>query len=167
MSKKISINPDWLLEWLIERGYVEKTESAFSPYRISTNPDTDRPYTITEIVHSLSRSLNRPGRSCHNKPLCRELKKCFEEYNISYMSLQDHAIMCSEMRYDRLKELEEKTGVNLDPLSPDERRKVSVNFSMTIRRVGKEEALKRMRLYVQRRVEHLGEDLRRGKVRRY
>lgn len=172
MSKKINIDPDWLLEWLIDCGYVEKTESAFSPYRIATNSDTDRPYTITEIVQHLRRAIGNCTRSSHSRPFNRELKKCFEEYNISYMTLQDHALMCTEMRYDRLKEIEEKTGVNLDPLSPDERRKVSVNFSMAIRRVGKEEALKRISLYVQRRLtqvalQNRGVDLRRGKVCRY
>lgn len=167
MSKKISIDPDWLLEWLNDRGYVEKTESAFSSYRIATNPDTDRPYTITEIVQHLRRSRGNSSKSGHSRPFNRELKKCFNEYNISYMSLTDHALMCTEMRYDRLKEIEEKTGVNLDPLTPDERRKVSVNFSMAIRRVGREEALRRIALYVQRRLQNRGKDLRKGKVSRY
>jgi hypothetical protein len=167
MSNKIQIDPDWLIEWLRDCGYVESTSSAFSPYRIATNPDTDRPYTITEIVQHLRRARGNCTRSSHSRPFNRELKKCFEEYNISYMTLTDHALMCSEMKWDRLKEIEEKTGLNLDPLSPDERRKVSVNFSMTMRRVGKEEALRRIALYVQRRLQNRGKDLRKGKVRRY
>lgn len=167
MSKKIQIDPDWLIEWLRDCGYVESTSSAFSPYRIATNPYTDRPYTITEIVQRLRRSRGNRSRSSHSRPFNRELKKCFDEYNITYMSLQDHALLCTEMKWDRLKEIEEKTGLNLDPLSPDERRKVSVNFSMTMRRVGKEEALRRIALYVQRRLQNRGKDLRKGKVSRY
>lgn len=166
MSKKIQIDPDWLIEWLRDRGYVESTSSTFSPYRIATNPDTDRPYTITEIAKALGRSLNK-GHSGHPKPMCRELKKCFDEFNITYLSLTDHALLCSEMKQTKIKDIEEKTGLNLDPLSKRERTKISIVYSKYIRDLGREEALKRIYLYAQRRLENPRADLRRGKARRF
>ncbi len=167
MSKMIEIDPDWLLEWLIERGYVEKTSSAFTPYRIATDTDTDRPYTITDITKSLKRSLNRPGRSGHNKPLCRELKKCFDEFNISYLSIHDHAQLCAEMKFSKIKEIEEKFGIDLDPLNADERRKIGVVYNRYLKKFGREDGLKAVYLYAQRRLQNLGKDLRNGRVRRY
>ena len=166
MSKKIQIDPDWLIEWLRDCGYVESTSSAFRPYRIATNPDTDRPYTIKEMAKALGRSLNK-GHSGHPKPMCRELKKCFEEFNITYLSLTDHARLFSEMKQSKLKEIEEKTGVNLDPLSKNERRKISIVYSNYIKDLGREEALKRIYLYAQRRLQNPGKDLRNGKARRF
>lgn len=167
MPKKISIDPDWLLEWLIDCGYVEKTESAFSPYRIATNSDTDRPYTITVIVHHLQKSLNRPGRADHNKALCREVQKCFSEYNISYMSLVDHALLCTEMKQTRIKEIAEIVGIDIDLLSSHERRNFSVLCSRYTKLFEREEALKRISAYAQRRFQNPVGDLRKGKARRF
>jgi arsenate reductase-like glutaredoxin family protein len=166
MNSKIDIDPDWLLEWLIDRGYVEETDSAFSPYRIATNPETDRPYTVTSIVKSLRTYKKNLARSDHSRPFCRELKKCFDEYHITYMSLTDHALLCMELKPNRLKELEEKLGVNLDPLSKVERKRLSVLYSRNLKSVGKDEAMKRMYLYIQRRLNNPGADLRRGKVQK-
>jgi len=167
MNKKIVLDPDWTLQWLIDCGYVEKTDSAFSPYRIATDPSTDRPYTVTGIVKSLRMYKKNLSRSDHSRPFCRELKKCFDEYNITYMSLLDHSMLCNEMRPNRLKELEEDLGVNLDPLSKDERRKVSIIYSKHKKAVGKEEAQKRLYIYIQRRLKNPGKDLRSGKVGKY
>lgn len=165
--KKIEIDQDWLLEWLIERGYVVKTSSAFRPYRIATDLDTDRPYTITDIVKNLKSSLNRTGRSGHNKPLCRELKKCLDEFNINFISLQDHGRLYAEMKPSRIKEIEEKFGIDLDALSSDERRKISIVYNRYVKKFGREEGLRAVYLYAQRRLQNLGKDLRKGRVRRY
>ena len=165
-NNKIDIDPDWLLEWLIDRGYVEETGSAFSPYRIAINPETDRPYTVTSIVKSLRTYKKNLARSDHSRPFCRELKKCFDEYHITYMSLTDHALLCMELKPNRLKDLEEKLGVNLDPLSKVERKRLSVLYSRNLKSVGKDEAVKRMYLYIQRRLKNPGSDLRRGKVQK-
>lgn len=99
--------------------------------------------------------------------MCRELKKCFDEYNISYMRLTDHARLCSEMKQTKIKEIEEKLGINLEPLSTDERRKISIVYSKYIKDLGREEALKRIYLYAKRRLQNPGADLRRGKARRF
>lgn len=167
MNKKIVLDPDWTLQWLIDCGYVEKTDSAFSPYRIATDPSTNRPYTVTGIVKSLRMYKRNLSRSNHSRPFCRELKKCFDEYNITYMTLFDHCMLCNEMKPNRLKELEEDLGVNLDPLSKDERRKVSIIYSKHKKAVGKEEAQKRLYIYIQRRLKNPGGDLRTGKVGKY
>lgn len=166
-NDKINIDPDWLLEWLLDCGYVEKTESAFNPYKISTDPDTDRPYTVTSIVKKLRMFKRNVARSNHSRPFCRELKKCFDEHHITYLSLLDHAQLCTELKPNRLKELEEKLGVNLDPLSKVERKKVSILYSRQTKAVGKEQAMKRMYLYIQRRLKNPGVDLRKGKVEKY
>lgn len=167
MNNKIVLDPDWTLEKLIEYGFIEKTNSAFHPYRIATNPDTDRPYTVHLMESTLRKIIGTTNKSTHCKPYERELKKCFREYNISYFSLTDHAVMMSHLRPNRLLELEAELNISLDPLSKDERRKVSILFSKNIKAVGREEALKRMYLYINRRLQNLGKDLRNGKVGKY
>jgi len=167
MNKKIVIDPDWTLEWLIDCGFVEKTDNSFRPYRIATNPMTDRPYTLHLMESRLRRHTGTSNKSTHSKPYERELKKCFNEYNISYFSLTDHAVMMSHLRPNRLLELESELNISLDTLTKDERRKVSILFSKNIKSVGREEALKRMYLYINRRLQNPGKDLRNGKVVKY
>ena len=99
--------------------------------------------------------------------MCRELKKCFDEYNITYLSLTDHALLCSEMKQSKIKEIEEKLGIDLDQLTHKEKLSLSVLYSRYVRRAGREEALKRIYLYAQRRLQNPGKDLRNGRVKRY
>lgn len=167
MNKKIVLDPDWTLERMIEYGFIEKTDSSFHPYRIATNPDTDRPYTVHMMQSTLRKIIGHTNKSNHCKPYERELKKCFREYNISYFSLTDHAVMMSHLRPNRLLELESELNLSLDSLTKDERRKVSILFSKNIKAVGREEALKRMYLYINRRLQNPGKDLRNGKVGKY
>lgn len=171
MNKKIVLDPDWTLERMIEYGFIEKTDSAFHPYRIATNPDTDRPYTVHMMQSTLRKIIGTTNKSKnksnHCKPYERELKKCFREYNISYFSLTDHAVMMSHLRPNRLLELESELNLSLDSLTKDERRKVSILFSKNIKAVGREEALKRMYKYINRRLQNPGKDLRNGKVGKY
>lgn len=157
MSEKIEIDPDWLLEWLIDHSFVEKTEEAFSPYRIAVNPETDRPYTLKNMAIA----LNPRNKSSNKKTICREIKKCLSEHHIHYMSLADHAALRVELSDSVYTRLEEKFNLDLSGLSSHQRKTISAYYSR-MRRKNSPDIDQRMRAYLLRRLNQRG-DLRTGK----
>ena len=85
-QKALIIPPESALEYFLENGYLEETDS-YPMYRIAMNPDTFRIYSITELANALARKFHIREFSTsaiHKKPYLRELYKCLNEYQIQF-----------------------------------------------------------------------------------
>lgn len=115
-QKALIIPPESALEYLLENGYLEETDS-YPKYRIAMNQDTFRIYSITELASALSKgfSINkRASRSIHKKAYNRELYKCLNEYQIYYVDRETKANEHWQFIMTDRKWLEEKLGIDLE-----------------------------------------------------
>lgn len=114
-AKKITLSTDYVLEWLLDRGYVEHTGYAEHPYRIAINEEDYLPYSITFLSNKLSeRFSNTKLKSTNRKIWKRELYKCFDEYQIKYLSKGTRGSMYWGFQETTKKYLEKKLGIDLE-----------------------------------------------------
>ena len=173
-AKKITLNPDDVLEWLLDRGYVEPTSSANAPYRIAVSENDFLPYSITFLSKKLSERFSKTKLiAAHRKVWRRELLKCFDEFQIQYDDRGTRGSMYWEFRETTKKFLEQKLGIDLDALHEYDRThrhkggmRYTSYFNQAKGRYGEERALQLFRRYFDRRMEDLSKDCRKGKPRR-
>ena len=172
-AKKIEIDPDDILCWLLESGYVEQTNSASNPYRIAINEDDNLPYSITFLSKKLSeRYCSTKLRSTNRKVWKRELFKCLDEYQIKYVDKETRGSMYWEFRENTKRYLERKLGIDLDAIHECDRNhrkdhkggmRYTSYWNQSKGRHGEEKALKFFKRYFDRRMEDLNKDCRNGK----
>jgi hypothetical protein len=175
-AKKLSLDPDVVLEWLLDRGFVEPTSSANAPYRIATSENDFLPYSITFLSKKLSERFSKTKLiATHRKVWRRELLKCFDEFQIKYDDKGTRGSMFWEFRDTTKKYLEQKLGIDLDALHEHDRKYRSKHkggmrytsyFSKCKGRYGEERALLLFKKYFDRRMEDLSKDCRAGRPRR-
>lgn len=167
-APRISLDPDVVLEWLLDRGYVETTESASRPYRIAVNDEDSMPYSITFLSNKLSQKFSKTKLIAINKKVWkRELLKCFDEHGIRYDDKGTRGNMHWAFEMTIKKYLEMKLHIDLDQI--DEFDKIHRNkrgmrytsyWHQQLKRYGEEKALKLFRRYFERRMEEITVDLR-------
>ena len=114
-TKKLSLDPDVVLEWLLDRGFVEETSSPSMPYRIAINEEDNLPYPMTYLTKKLSERFgNTKMSSTHRKCWNRELVKCFDENLIKYDDRGTRGNMHWEFEMTVRKWLEQKLGIDLE-----------------------------------------------------
>lgn len=173
-APRIDLDPADVIEWLLDRGYVETTESASHPYRIAVNEDDSMPFTITFLTKKLSERFgNNKLRSLNRKSWRRELMKCIDEYQIQYEDQHTRANYHWEFKPTLKKYLEQKLGIDLDLLHQHDRAarnskgnggmRYTSYFNQAKLRYGEEKALKLFLRYFKRRMEDLDKDCRNGR----
>ena len=175
-AKRLNLDPDDVLEWLLDRGYVEPTESASNPYRIAISEDDFLPYSVTFLSKKLSERFCRSKikiRSTNRKVYRRELYKCFDEYQIKYDDKGTRGSMYWEFRDTTKKYLEQKLNIDLDPIAEYDRahrKKGGTRYTsywhQQLKRYGEERALQLFRRYYERRMQELSVDLRTKRLSR-
>lgn len=172
--KRLTLSPDVILEWLLDRGYVEHTGYAEHPYRIAINEDNNLPYSITFLTKKLSERFSTVKLiSTNRKVWRRELYKCFEEYQIKYEDKGTRGSMYWELQDTTKKYLEHKLNIDLDAIQQHDnavRKNGGTRYTsywhQQLNRYGEERALKLFERYFHRRMENLHKDLRNGKPKR-
>lgn len=172
--KRITLDPDVILEWLLDRGYVEHTSSAERPYRIAINEDDNLPYSTTFLTKKLSERFgDKKLISTNRKVWRREMYKCFEEYGIRYDSKGDRSVLYWELQDTTKKYLEQKLNLDLDAIHQHDvasRKNGGTRYTsywhQQLKRYGEERALKLFERYYHRRMENLSHDCRHGKPQR-
>ena len=169
-AKKLSLDPDDVLEWLLDMGYVEHTSSANAPYRIAINEDDFLPYSITYLSKRLSERFSRSKtkiRSTNRKVYRRELYKCFDEYQIKYDDKGTRGSMYWEFRDTTKKHLEQKLNIDLDLIHEFDRahrKKGGTRYTsywhQQLKRYGEERALLLFKKYYERRMQDIAADMR-------
>jgi hypothetical protein len=169
-AKKLSLDPDDVLEWLLDRGYVEPTESASHPYRIAVSEDDFLPYSVTFLSKKLSERFSKTKLiATHRKVWRRELLKCFDEYQIKYDDRGTRGSMYWEFRDTTKKYLEQKLHIDLDLIHEFDRRyrhehkggmRYTSYFNREKARYGEERALEKFRKYYERRMQDIATDMR-------
>lgn len=115
-QKALIIPPESALEYFLENGYLEETDS-YPMYRIAMNPDTFRIYSITELSNALARKFHIRDFSTsaiHKKPYLRELYKCLNEYQIQYEDRVTKANEHWQFKMTERKWLEQKLGIDME-----------------------------------------------------
>lgn len=157
MNKKMVVDPDVMLSKLLSLGFVEPSSDPFSPYKISTNPETNRPYTIRVI----SSAIYPKGKMSHKKAICREIKKCLLEYHIRYLSLKEQVALRVEMMESLYTKFEEMFNLDLSSIPVRQRKTIAAYYS-GMKRKNIPDIDMRMKAYLLRRLNQKG-DLRTGK----
>lgn len=173
-ARKIEIDPDDILCWLLDRGYVEPTESASHPYRIAINEDDFLPYSVTFLSKRLSERFSKTKLiATHRKVWRRELLKCFDEYQIQYDDKGTRGSMYWEFRDTTKKFLEQKLNIDLDLIAEYDRthrKKGGTRYTsywhQQLKRCGEERALEKFRRYYERRMQDIATDLRTKRLSR-
>lgn len=173
--KKIEVDPDDTLEWLIENGYVEDGCTSEHPYRIAMDPETSMTYNISKILPKFAKRFGTRTIKClRNSAWRRELYKCFDVYQIYHLSQYEK---CQEQWYFKdthQKLIEQRLGIDLDEMNRydlDHRPEGSGGkrwesyWKRTIQKYGVEEGLSIFKMYFDRRSKDLSADLRVGKPR--
>lgn len=114
-QKALIIPPESALEYLLDYGYLEETDS-YPKYRIAMNPDTFRIYSITELSNALAKKFhirNFKSNATHKKPYLRELYKCLNEYQIQYEDRVTKANEHWQFKMTERKWLENKLGIDM------------------------------------------------------
>lgn len=115
-QKALIIPPESALEYLLQYGYLEETDS-YPMYRIAMNPDTFRIYSITELTNALAKKFNVRGfksNAVHKKPYLRELYKCLNEYQIAFDDRVTKANEHWQFKMTERKWLEQKLGIDME-----------------------------------------------------
>lgn len=171
-AKKLSLNPDDVLEWLLDMGYVEPTSSANAPYRIAVSENNFLPYSITFLSKKLSEHFCKSKikiRSMNRKVWRRELYKCFDEYQIKYDDKGTRGSMYWEFMETTKKYLEQKLNIDLDLIAEHDRAYRRVHKGGTrytsywhqqLKRYGIDKALVMFKRYYDRRMEDITADMR-------
>ena len=171
-AKKIEIAPEVSLEWLLDCGFIEPCDaSSGHQYRVSVNPDTFRTYTITHILTRYAKHFGCTRRGTRNIAFRREMYKCFDEYQISYMSQYEKA--CEYWLFEETyqKFLEQKLNIDMTAMNEYDSshggsgRKWTAYWKRILKKYGEELALKFFKAYFERRMKDLSADLRHGKPR--
>jgi hypothetical protein len=175
-ATRLNLDPDVVLEWLLDRGYVEHTSSANAPYRIAINEDDFLPYSVTFLSKKLSERFSKTKLiSTHRRVWCRELLKCFDEYQIKYDDKGTRGSMFWEFRDTTKKYLEQKLGIDLDAIHEHDRKyrnehkcgtRYTSYWHQQLKRYGEERALQLFMRYYERRMEDLNKDCRKGRPQR-
>ena len=175
-AKRLSLDPDVVLEWLIENNYVEETSSAIHPYRIAICEDDYLPHSITYLTKKLSERFSRSKtkiRSTNRKVYRRELYKCFDEYQIKYDDKGTRGSMYWEFKMTTKKFLEQKLNIDLDLIAEYDRahrKKGGTRYTsywhQQLKRYGEERALQLFRRYYERRMQDIATDLRTKRLSR-
>ena len=114
-QKALIIPPESALEYLLDYGYLEETDS-YPNYRIAVNPDTFRIYSITELSNALAKKFHIhsfKSTATHKKPYLRELYKCLNEYQISFEDRVTKANEHWQFKMTERKWLENKLGIDM------------------------------------------------------
>lgn len=172
--KKLTLDPDVILEWLLDRGFIEETSSPSNPYRIAINEEDNLPYSITFLSERLSERFgNRKLTSTNRKVWRREMYKCFEEYGIRYDSKGARSVLYWELQDTTKKYLEQKLNIDLDAIHQHDcaiRKNHGTRYTsywhQQLKRYGEERALKMFERYYHRRIENPTLDCRHGKPQR-
>ena len=173
-TKKLTLDPDVVLDWLLDRGFVEHTESASHPYRIAINEEDNLPYPMTYLTKKLSERFgNMNMRSSHRKCWNRELLKCFDEYQIKYEDRGTRGNMHWEFKMTVRKWLEQKLGIDLEIVDQyDLNHKSNSNrggkrwqsyWRGLKRKYSEEDALKFFKIYFDRRMIDPSKNLKMGR----
>lgn len=129
-QKALIIPPESAVEYLLENGYLEETDS-YPMYRIAMNPDTFRIYSITELSNALARRFHvgrSRSRAYHKKPYLRELYKCLNEYQIAFDDRMTKANEHWHFKMTDRKWLEQKLGIDMEIIDDyDRKHKTSSN----------------------------------------
>lgn len=175
-APRINLDPDDVLEWLLDRGYVEPTSSANSPYRIAICEDDFLPYSITFLSNKLSQKFSKTKLIAINKKVWkRELLKCFDEHCIRYDDKGTRGSMYWEFKDTTKKYLEQKLNIDLDLIAEHDRAYRRVHKGGTrytsywhqqLKRYGEERALQLFRRYYERRMQDIATDLRTKRLSR-
>ena len=169
-AHRINLDPDVVLEWLLDNNYVEETSSASNQYRISVNEDDYLPYSITFLSNRLSKRFSKNKLIATNKKVWkRELFKCFEEYGIHYDDRGTRGNMHWEFKMTTKIYLEQKLHIDLDLIHEFDRRyrrehkggiRYTSYYHQQLKRYGEERALQLLRRYFDRRMQDIATDLR-------
>lgn len=176
-APRINLDPADVIDWLLDRGYVEPTESAIHQYRIAVNEEDSMPYTITFLTKKLSEKFgNNKLRSVNRKSWKRELMKCIDEYQIQHEDQHTRANYHWEFKLTTKKYLEQKLGIDMDILHQHDREarntkgsggmRYTSYFNQAKGRYGEAKALQLFRKYYERRMEDLDRDCRNGRPQR-
>ena len=173
-ANRLSLDPDVVLEWLLDRGFVEHTESAIHPYRIAVNEDDFLPYSVTFLSKRLSERFSKTKLiATHRKVWRRELLKCFDEFQIQYDDRGTRGSMYWEFKDTTKKYLEQKLHIDLDLIAEYDkahRKKGGTRYTsywhQQLKRYGEERALQLFRRYYERRMQELSVDLRTKRLTR-
>lgn len=169
-GKRLTLNTEDVLEWLLDRGFVEPTESASHPYRVAINEDDNLPYSITYLTIRLSSRFSKIKlRSSNRRVWKRELYKCFDEFQISYDDRETRANLHWEFEDTTKRFLERKLGIDLDQMHEHDRKlrskrkggmRYTSYFNQAKGRYGLERALEKFRKYFERRMQDITVDQR-------
>jgi hypothetical protein len=169
-GNKINLDPAVVLEWLLDRCYVEHTSSASHPYRVAINEDDNLPYSITYLTNRLSiRFSNIKLRSINRRVWKRELYRCLDEYQVLFDDRATRANAHWEFEDTTKKYLETKLHIDLDQLHEHDRHlrskrkggmRYTSYFNQAKGRYGEEVALEKFRKYFERRMQDLSVDQR-------
>lgn len=162
-TKKLTLDPDVVLEWLLDRSFVEPTESPSQPYRIAINDEDNLPYPMTYLTKKLSERFgNTKMRASHRKCWNRELVKCFDEYQIKYEGRGTRGNMHWEFKMTVRKWLEQKLGIDLEIVDEYDRNHKSNShrggkrwqsyWRGLSRKYSEEDALRFFKIYFDRRM---------------
>jgi hypothetical protein len=174
-QKRLDIPPESALEYLLENGYLEETDS-YPMYRIAMNPDTFRIYSITELTCALTKKFHFKSfipKSSHNKAYERELYKCLNQYQIQY---DDRLTKCNEhwqFKLTERKKLEDKLGIDLEIVDEydlnhkgNSRRgskRWQAYWRGLKRKYSEEDALRFFKIYFDRRMKDPSKNLKMGR----
>ena len=173
-TKKLTLDPDVVLEWLLDRGFVEETSSPSQPYRIAINEEDNLPYPMSYLTKKLSERFgNKKMRSTHRKCWNRELIKCFDENLIKFEDRGTRGNMHWQFQMTARKWLEQKLGIDLeivdeydlahksDPLKGG--KKWQSYWRGLKRKYSEEDALRFFKDYFDRRMIDPSKDLKSGR----
>lgn len=173
-TKKLTLDPDVVLEWLLDRGFVEETSSPSQPYRIAINDEDNLPYSLTYLTKKLSERFgNMKMISTRRKCWNRELVKCFDEYQIKYEDRATRGNMHWEFKMTVRKMLEQKLGIDMEIIDDyDRKHKSSSNrggkrwqayWRGLARKYSEEDALRFFKIYFDRRMIDPSKNLKMGR----
>lgn len=169
-AKRLSLDPDVVLEWLLDNNYVEETSSASHPYRIATSEDDFLPYSVTFLSNKLSQRFSNTKLIASNKKVWkRELYRCFDEFQIQYDDRGTRGSMYWDFRETTKSYLEMKLHIDLDLIAEHDRAYRRVHKGGTrytsywhqqLKRYGEDKALAMFKRYYDRRMEDITADMR-------
>lgn len=171
-TSKKEVAPEVSLEWLLSSGYIEPCDpSSTHQYRVSVNPETCRTYTITHILTMYAKHFSGTKKTTRNMAMRREMYKCFDEYQISYMKQYEKS--CEYWLFEETyqKFLEQKLDIDMREMNEYDSnhkgsgRKWTAYWKRVLKKYGEELALKFFKAYFERRMKDLSADLRHGKPR--
>jgi len=174
-QKRLDIPPESALEYLLENGYLEETDS-YPMYRIAMDQDTCRIYSITQLTYAISKKFHFKSfipKSSHHKAYERELYKCLNQYQIQYDCRLTKCNEHWEFKMTERKKLEAKLGIDLEIVDDyDRKHKRNGNrggkrwqsyWRGLKRKYSEEDALRFFKVYFERRMKDPSKNLKTGR----